>query len=140
MNQRNRTFAHVVRADGEDPMRQMTIDSNMDIPVAVIKRVGRPRQPWIVANFKWLYEEEHLGLEYDHDNAGHKLWVQAFFKAGFQLCDFPTGVQQMVDISESGQISVPQGVSGGSLYSDHNSGGNEGFVALSLTLTSPKVA
>ena len=58
MNQQNRTYAHVVRADMMDPMKQMTLDSNLEAPMAIHRRVGRPRIPWVHANNKWLYEKD----------------------------------------------------------------------------------
>ena len=76
MNQQNRTFAHVVRADQQDPMKQMTVTSNLEIPDVHVRRVGRPRIPWIHAVCKWLYEKEHIGTEYNHDLVEHKAWVK----------------------------------------------------------------
>lgn len=61
----------------------MSIDSNMEIPGSFIKRVGRPHQPWIVANCKWIFDKEHTGVEYKHDNVEQKSWVQTFCNAGF---------------------------------------------------------
>ena len=49
MNQQNGTFAHVVRADQQDSMKQMTMTANLEVP---LRRVGRPRIPWIQANSK----------------------------------------------------------------------------------------
>ena len=67
MNQQNRTFAHVVRADQQDPMKQVTV----------------PRIPWIHANSKWLYEKDHVGTEYNHDLEEHREWVKTKCGAGW---------------------------------------------------------
>ena len=83
MNQQNRTFAHVVRADQQDPVKQMTVTSNLDIPVVHLRRVCRPRIPWTHANCKWLYEKEHAGTEYNHDLPEHKDWARAKYEAGW---------------------------------------------------------
>ena len=61
-NHQNRTFAHGVKAKDQDPMKQMTVTSSLDIPGVHLRRVGRPRTPWIQANCKWLYEKDMWGL------------------------------------------------------------------------------
>ena len=76
MNQQNRTFAHVVRADQQDAMKQMTMTENLEIPGVHLKRVGRPRIPWIYANSKWLYEKDHPGTVYNQDMQEHKDWLK----------------------------------------------------------------
>ena len=83
MNQQNRTFAHVVRAKDQDPMKQMTINENLEVPGARLRKVGIPRTPWIYANCKWLYEKEHPGVEYNHENAEHKDWIKVICEAGW---------------------------------------------------------
>ena len=67
INQQIHTFAHVVRADQQDPMKQMTVTPSLDISGVHLRRVGRPRIPWIRANCKWLYKKDHEGSVYDHD-------------------------------------------------------------------------
>jgi hypothetical protein len=83
MNQQNRTFAHVVRADQQDPMKQMTMTENLEIPGVHLKRVGRPRITWIHANSKWIYEKAHPDDIYDPDKAEHKDWLKAKCEAGW---------------------------------------------------------
>ena len=66
----------------KDKIKQMTINSNIEIPGARLRRVGRPRTPWIFANCKWLYEKENPSVEYSHENAAHKDWIKATCEAG----------------------------------------------------------
>ena len=81
MNQQSRTFAHVVSADQQDPMKQMTVTP--DIPGVHLRRVGRPCIPRIHANCKWLYEKNHDGVSNDHDSQEHRDWVRAKCDAGW---------------------------------------------------------
>ena len=83
MNQRTRAFAHVVRADQQDPMKQMTMTENLEMLGVHIRRVGRPRIPGIYANGKWLYEKEHPGIIYNQDLQEHKDWLKAKCEAGW---------------------------------------------------------
>ena len=83
MNQQDRTLAHVVRADQQDPMKQMFVTSNLDIPGVHLWRVGRPHIRSIHANCKWRYEKEHAGTVYNHDLQEHKDWVRAKCEAGW---------------------------------------------------------
>ena len=90
MNQQNGTFAHVVRANEQDPMKQMTINSNLEIPGARFRKVGRPRNPWILANCEWLCEKEHPGEEYDNENDDHKKLDQSLLFSGLVRGGSPT--------------------------------------------------
>ena len=78
MQQQNKTLTHVSRADKQDSMRQMTLNESMEIPGVFYKRVGRPRQPWIAANCKWIYAKQHPGIVYQHDASENKVWVKQF--------------------------------------------------------------
>ena len=69
MNQQNRTVAHVVRAYQQEPMKQMTATSNLDIPGVHHRRVGRPRIP-----------SDTRELVYNHDK---KDWEQTKCEAGW---------------------------------------------------------
>ena len=80
MKQQNRTFAHVVRADQQDPMKQMTVNAHLEILGSHLRRVGLLRNPWVHAKCKWLYEKVHL--EYDHELDEHKAWVRDKCEAG----------------------------------------------------------
>ena len=68
----------MIRTDKQDPMRQMTLKENMEIPGVITRRVGRPRQPWVVANCQWMYEQEHTGQEYSREDHAHNEWVKKF--------------------------------------------------------------
>ena len=83
MDQQNRTFAHVVRAGHQDPMKQMTVNDDLGIPGVQLCRVRRPRIPWVHANCKWLYETAHPDEEYNHALDEHKTWVKETCEAGW---------------------------------------------------------
>ena len=70
MNQHNRTLGHAIRADNQDPMKTAIIDSNLQIPGAFIRRVGRPRYGWVKENCPWIYEK-HTHESYDPKNQEH---------------------------------------------------------------------
>ena len=42
--------AHVIRADKQDPMRQMTLNESLESAGVFYKQVGIPRQPWQITN------------------------------------------------------------------------------------------
>ena len=48
----------------------------MEMAGVFTKRVGRPRQPWVVANCKWMYEKEHPDTEFNQNIFDHKEWVK----------------------------------------------------------------
>ena len=75
MSQQNKTLGHVIRCSREDPMRQMTINDNLQVPGVYTRRVGRPRVDSIVDNSKWVFEEEHPTDNYDHTSEDHRNWV-----------------------------------------------------------------
>ena len=72
MFHQNKSFGHV-RSDHEDPVRQMTIDSNLHLPGVFSRRVGRPRVGWVKGNARWLHEKENPDGNYDHEN--DELWT-----------------------------------------------------------------
>ena len=49
MNQQKRTLGHVIRIPDEnnDPMKTVTIDSDIQMPGVYFKRVARPRYGWV---------------------------------------------------------------------------------------------
>ena len=56
MRQQNKFLGHVIRADRLDPMRQPAIDSKLNTPGVVIKRIGKPRMHWVKENCRWIYK------------------------------------------------------------------------------------
>ena len=77
MNQQNRTLGHVIRTPTEnaDPMKMITIGSNLQMPGVYFKRVGRPRYGWVKANCRWIYEK-NKNEPYDPKNQAHDDFVR----------------------------------------------------------------
>jgi len=70
MNQQNTLLGHVIRADPLDPMRQPTINNDLQVPGVFKKRVGRPRLNWVYENCKWVYKKQ-FNEDYDCNNPEH---------------------------------------------------------------------
>ena len=77
MNQQNRTLGHVIRvpAENNDPMKTITIDSNIQMPGVYAIRVGRPRYGWVKENCRWIYEKNNVEA-YDPKNQDHDNYVR----------------------------------------------------------------
>ena len=67
MRQQNKLSGHVIRADGQEPMRLPTIDSKFNTPGVVIRRRGKPRLHWVKENGKWVCKDG-FEKQWDHDN------------------------------------------------------------------------
>ena len=70
MNQQNKLLGHVIRADPLDPMKQRTINNDLQIPGIYKRRVGRPRLSWVSENCKWIYKKQ-FQEDYDQNNPEH---------------------------------------------------------------------
>ena len=72
MKQQNSTLGHIIRNPDEenDPMKTITLDSNIQMPGVYFKRVGRPRYGWVKENCRWVFES-HRTESYDPKNQAH---------------------------------------------------------------------
>ena len=70
MNQQNTLLGHVIRADPLDPMRQPTINNDLQVPGIFKKRVGRPRLNWVYENCKWVFKKQ-FNEDYDCNDPEH---------------------------------------------------------------------
>ena len=57
---------HTVRADGEDPLRQCTLEAGTSTPIILNNlRVGRPRDKWAYSIFEGMFTELGKGTKVD---------------------------------------------------------------------------
>ena len=53
----NKLFGHILRSNNDDPIRQITFLPDTATPnIPNKKRVGKPRQNWIISTAKYVYE------------------------------------------------------------------------------------
>ena len=65
-------LGHIIRADNEDPMRQVTfVRDSININYTNKRRVGRPRGKWVESTLKQAWSYENSLEEYDNDNSEH---------------------------------------------------------------------
>ena len=67
-------MGHILRARGQDPLRQVTLEGLADYPRIIPKyRVGRPRLDWIEESYREAYKiiKKDPGVEIDFDNNDH---------------------------------------------------------------------
>ena len=83
MSQQDRTCGHVIRADCQDPMRQMTIDAALLMPGIFTRRVGRPRK--VVRERRIVFRKKKNGEEYDHTDEERRLWVKIRHRKTFLI-------------------------------------------------------
>ena len=70
-----RLLGHLLRAEVEDPMRQVVFKQESWIPRAPIKlRVGKPRDQWVVETMTEAFDEvmQNRWLSYDYENEEHQ--------------------------------------------------------------------
>ena len=68
MFQPSKTLGHVIRCDRNDLVRQMTIDSSLQMPKVFTGRVEPPHVGWVNENCKWIYEKEHPEERFDQNS------------------------------------------------------------------------
>lgn len=58
MNQQSKLLGHLIRGDGDDPMKHATINEYFGQPESPNqKRVGRPRLKWVEENCKYIFRK-----------------------------------------------------------------------------------
>ena len=66
----NQLLGHIIRADPQDPMRQVPFQPNSLIPrIEHVRRVGKLRAHWLIETYADAYKE-----------SGHIILTSTFFK------------------------------------------------------------
>ena len=64
-------LGHIIRADEDDPMFQVSFDNDFQVIADTHRRSGRPRQHLLEQNLKRVYYE-YYGETYDESNILHR--------------------------------------------------------------------